>query len=391
MFSLPIIFSLITYKIFMEEGHNFIFFSDFRYQFIFLLICSSCLSLYNVYRQKNHVFTILLKLLFAILMTIPISNVYLILLILLDLVFFIDSNTIKIRFFVSVMAILLLFVFQFRTLVYGVNVSTLKLSDFVFLSFTSIAFSFYQYSVFNTFCSNRALDRLYEKANQTISRMIECNAELIEFSRFVEGKSKRDERLRISRDLHDIVGHSLTNISMMQEESLDALKNEKYQECIDLVNSTKNYALKTHKEIRYSLINIRKEPIHQNSLLSSIYNMINIFQEATNVQVNFNISNMKDIKYRNKKYENCIYHFIQEGLTNSFKHGQATIIDILLVGDGKKIKMFIRDNGIGSDESIEGIGIEGMRERFAEVGGELFMHGSVNTGYELSAIIPYDE
>jgi len=85
--------------------------------------------------------------------------------------------------------------------------------------------------------------------------------------------------------------------------------------------------------------------------------------------------------------DDFIYHFIQEGLTNSFRHGRATNIEVLLWKDEEKITVTLRDNGRGCESIKEGIGILGMRERLGKFGGTLEFRNPAH-GFEMCAEIP---
>jgi signal transduction histidine kinase len=82
-----------------------------------------------------------------------------------------------------------------------------------------------------------------------------------------------------------------------------------------------------------------------------------------------------------------LYRLVQEGLTNSFRHGKATKIRIVFWSHEGELRITIWDNGTGSYSSDEGLGLRGMRERVEALGGSIDHHNTVD-GYELSAVIP---
>ena len=82
-----------------------------------------------------------------------------------------------------------------------------------------------------------------------------------------------------------------------------------------------------------------------------------------------------------------LYRLIQEGRTNSFRHGRATRIKLIFGYDADQIHVVIRDNGHGASEITDGIGFSGMRERLSAFKGKLEARNLVN-GFELLATIP---
>jgi signal transduction histidine kinase len=70
--------------------------------------------------------------------------------------------------------------------------------------------------------------------------------------------------------------------------------------------------------------------------------------------------------------EGVLFHVIREALTNSFRHGRATLVEILFWRrDDGTLVVNVRDNGGGAIDIHEGIGISGMRERVQAIGGSL--------------------
>ena len=78
---------------------------------------------------------------------------------------------------------------------------------------------------------------------------------------------------------------------------------------------------------------------------------------------------------------------VQEGLTNSLKHGKATHVRLHFWQEEHGVWVHINDNGLGSRKMSEGIGIAGMRERIEQLGGRL-RAANKQDGFELSAWIP---
>ena len=99
---------------------------------------------------------------------------------------------------------------------------------------------------------------------------------------------------------------------------------------------------------------------------------------------------MRCVHERGEKVDSLIYQFIQEGLTNSFRHGEATKIKILFWREDHILNIHLTDNGIGAKSIKEGIGMMGMRERLGALGGTMDSQNVVD-GFELSARIPVKE
>ena len=69
-----------------------------------------------------------------------------------------------------------------------------------------------------------------------------------------------------------------------------------------------------------------------------------------------------------------MYRFVQEALTNSFRHGGASCIEVRLFFAERDLIVSVSDNGNAPELIHEGIGLQGMRERLGEIGGSLSYH-----------------
>lgn len=92
----------------------------------------------------------------------------------------------------------------------------------------------------------------------------------------------------------------------------------------------------------------------------AIRTLVDEFSQKTGAAINLNISGTArdDIKAGT-----AIYHILQECLTNSIRHGDATIIDVLLEYSHNSVCFSIKDNGRGVESIKEGFGMKGIRER----------------------------
>ena len=90
-----------------------------------------------------------------------------------------------------------------------------------------------------------------------------------------------------------------------------------------------------------------------------------------------------------KEVDQVVYRMIQEGLTNAFRHGKATLIHVRLWIFQVELIVRIHDNGQGSPEIKKGIGLQGMEERLKKIHGRLEAK-NVADGFVVSAWIPLE-
>ena len=146
-------------------------------------------------------------------------------------------------------------------------------------------------------------------------------------------------------------------------------------------------AQKGMADTRAALRELRGVEEQPRSLVSSVDRLASAFKD-THISVRAHYANMP--WSFNEEIDATIYRIVQEGITNAIRHGNASRIDLHLSLDGERIGVAVRDNGSGSGEIQEGIGMAGIRERVGRLGGGLAAGRSAG-GFLLSAWIPYRE
>jgi signal transduction histidine kinase len=121
---------------------------------------------------------------------------------------------------------------------------------------------------------------------------------------------------------------------------------------------------------------------------NKIKGIVENFSLVTGIDISLEFGNItSDL---NKRGEEFVYRFLQEGLTNSFRHGRATSIRIILLQERDNLILSIEDNGVGSMDIVEGIGLNGMHERIVEQGGSI-KYTSKAEGFTIIARLPLNK
>ncbi len=223
--------------------------------------------------------------------------------------------------------------------------------------------------------------------NEIIKKLSNANAGFQQYANLAEEKSISSERMRMTREIHDTVGYTMTNLLMMIESSTDLvgvnpLKLEKLlAQALKVIRSG-------HEEMRYSLRVLRNTKLKKNNSIESINKLTKVFNESTGVDVRVEFGNLP--WELNDKIDNIIYRFLQEAMTNSLTHGDAKKIDIhFRITDGT-IHINLIDDGNGCQDIKQGIGLNGMEERLSEVFGKIFVNNTHN-GFSIKLEIPWKE
>lgn len=176
------------------------------------------------------------------------------------------------------------------------------------------------------------------------------------------------ERNRISREIHDSVGHGLSTI-IIQLNALFALAKAKSDLLPEKITDLNNFAKKNLEEVRFALRELKPADYNKYESVLLIHNLINEFKKMTNINVQLTFS--KTIWSLSDAQNHVLYKSVQEFLSNSAKHGSPTKITIHLSFAETVLILTMSDNGAGCMEIKKGIGLKAIEERIAEVGGAI--------------------
>jgi signal transduction histidine kinase len=216
-----------------------------------------------------------------------------------------------------------------------------------------------------------------------VRRLAETQLGYLEFARSAGEKSSADERNRLSAELHDTIGYTLTNLEMILEAGIDLVETDRSR-LKDLLRTGLTQARDGMVETRRALYLIRGQ-VDRPRFLNAVRELASVFGTTTGMRVRVDYGAFPAAC--GEEAESAFYHFIQEGLVNAFSHGKARNVKLYLGADPENLSVSIIDDGIGAEEVAEGIGIMGMRERFGRLGGTIAVESPVD-GFKITATVP---
>lgn len=275
--------------------------------------------------------------------------------------------------------------FQHRTRYMDFDIPAPSSMDLLVFVFLLLCLSMIVVFVKFLFSKTRYQEVKIHQLNTAADRLIKANRSFQEYAYEIEQKSITKERLRLSRELHDIVGYTMVNINMMMEDAIDKHIQKDTDLVFPLIVSTRDLARNSHQEIREALKKFRDSRQIKRPFLNELSTMINVFSEASGVNVELKAPQSFSFLTQNLCFQ--LLRIIQEGLTNAIHHGHARKIEIILVRNQTGITLVISDNGLGAETIKEGIGITGMRERLNTVNGSLAIKSDKGS-FKLTINIP---
>lgn len=199
----------------------------------------------------------------------------------------------------------------------------------------------------------------------------------------IETQSKlQEQRLRISRDLHDNIGAQLTFI-------ISSLDNLKYgfklpEKLDDKLKTISEFTSSTINELRDTIWAMNKNDISIEDLQVRISNFIkkaNVAAEDVKFDVAFNIAQSEYHKFTSVQGMN-IYRIIQEAVNNALKYANATQITIHLSAEKEHLKFEVKDDGQGFklESSNSGNGLNNMKKRAQDIEADFNVSSEINSG-----------
>ncbi len=223
--------------------------------------------------------------------------------------------------------------------------------------------------------------------SEEIERLTSANLGFQQYSSLLEQESTRAERLRLSREIHDSAGYSLTTLKMLFEAAKGLIVKNPSQ-LDSLMDEGARISQEALREIRFVLHELRGKEESLPEGMRLVHLLVRNFEKACGIEVRLETTNTKS-SYSHR-VNATLYRMVQEGMTNAFHHGRATLISITLAEVDQNLTIRIRDNGIGSASVKKGIGLSGMEERVAEAGGWMQYRGQAD-GFEITALVPLQE
>ncbi|OAS13287.1 hybrid sensor histidine kinase/response regulator transcription factor [Paenibacillus oryzisoli] len=217
------------------------------------------------------------------------------------------------------------------------------------------------------------------RQNETIRKQ---NAVLEQYMSQIERITLAEERNRLSRELHDTVGHAYTSIIM----GMEALRSELATEMgIQRLDSLLNLGRKSIEEVR-GYLHQMDSPHQSLSLVQSLQKLGDEFQEHARIHINFRA--FGEEYPLSQQARMAFIRCLQESLTNAVRHGQATEITVSLQFGQQDTRLEVHDNGTGMKEWREGFGMNAMKERAMNLQGQVSVYTKPGDGTLVTCSLP---
>lgn len=222
-----------------------------------------------------------------------------------------------------------------------------------------------------------------EYISKKLSMVAMINKKMQKYIIVTEKFGEKNERKRLARELHDTIGHALAGMAV----GVDA--------CITMIDKNPQLAKaqlkiiskairKGMKDVRNSLNKMRPDFLQQYRLKEAIEKMKEEISDVTDLKINLNYQ-INETGF-DTKIEDILFRVIQESITNSIRHGLATVVDIDIYKENELLCLKIKDNGKGCKTINYGFGLKQMVERIAQIRGNINFYSE--NGFTIEIKIP---
>jgi signal transduction histidine kinase len=203
-----------------------------------------------------------------------------------------------------------------------------------------------------------------------------------ELAQQIEVQAAALERTRISREIHDSLGHSLTTLDV-QLELAQRLADRDHAESLAALEIARQLASQCLQDVRLSVQTIRQSEFDLNHALQSLAEQ---GQQFHSLRICLNLQFPK----LPAQIEHQLFCIAREALTNVHKHAQAKVVYLDGYTTMKEVFLEVKDDGIGiKPNSIEtDFGLRGMQERAELLNGHFKIHSAENQGTFIQVRIP---
>lgn len=226
-----------------------------------------------------------------------------------------------------------------------------------------------------------------KESQRLLSELQTAHRQLQEYAAQVEELAVAEERNRLSREMHDTLGHRLT-VAAVQLEGAQRLIPRDPEQAAGMVETVREQVREALSELRATVATLREPLATDLTIIATLQRLVTSFDEATHLSVHLTLPD--DLPLLPSAHRLALYRAAQEALTNVQRHAQAQQVWVNLLAQENCVALTISDDGVGFTDDTEeaAFGLRGMRERAVHLDGELQLDARVGGGAQVRFILP---
>jgi signal transduction histidine kinase len=205
--------------------------------------------------------------------------------------------------------------------------------------------------------------------------LAETNEELRAAQSRLRSTAEAGERLRISRELHDLVGHQLSALALELEVAAHLADGD----AASHVDRARRTAKDLLSDVRRAVGRLRATP---GGVSAAVGTVTGIAKPEVHLDID------DDLDFDDPERANALVRCVQEIVTNTVRHAAADQLWITVARTGDEVTVRARDDGCGAASIRPGNGLTGMRERLEGLDGTLAYGNGADGGFTVTARLP---
>jgi signal transduction histidine kinase len=206
------------------------------------------------------------------------------------------------------------------------------------------------------------------------------NAELRATRALLAESARINERTRISRELHDLLGHHLTALSLNLEVA-GHLVDGKAQEHVNQAHTLAKLLL---SDVREAVSQLRDD-----DAIDMAATLLPLADHVAGLRIEMRMP--EPFRLDDPERAHVLLRCTQEIITNAVRHAQAQALQLTYAQDGPVVRLQARDDGRGAEAPAAGNGLRGMRERVAAYGGRVDIDTAPGRGFAVDILLPLED
>lgn len=192
-----------------------------------------------------------------------------------------------------------------------------------------------------------------------------------------------EERQRLARELHDSVTQALYSVILYADATRMALTAEKRDVALEHLNELRTMAREAMMDMRLLIFELHPPVLEKEGLVTAVQSRLEAVEARSGLQTALKV--MGDEVRLPLALEEELYRIVQEGLNNAVKHARAQQVTVILHYHDDALDLEVRDDGRGFDPAHPGggMGLRGIEERVARIGGRLTIKSTPESGTTL--------
>ncbi len=233
--------------------------------------------------------------------------------------------------------------------------------------------------------------RIAQSERQARAELARTHESLLATRQLLAESTRAAERLRIARELHDVLGHHLTALSLNLEAALHAPETLEGT-ARERVVTAQRVAKGLLQEVREVVTTLRQDepPVPSDPAVALEGRLAAALAElgAGVDEPLVHLTVRPEVRLESSDLAHTVLRWTQEVFTNAVRHAAARNLWLEVSDGGGGLTLRARDDGRGAAEVVPGNGLRGMRERLEKLGGRLDIDSAPDRGFEVTAWLP---